>query len=306
VLLDASIQKETVQKYTKQVTRFVHWGCDRGQDPDTPSALDTLLSDYFNWLYEKQMPKSWAKDTLSGVLFFSPHLRGSLALSARALKGWNILQPSVSYKPMTRQIAVGVAIELFRHGRCEAAVAVLLTFEGYLRNGEACNLRVTDVALPGDARLGSLTGVGGLRIAKAKGGREQWAILSDPLVVALLRTYISRLRHCEQLFPNLTSDKFLASLRRGLQWLGFAEPPYTIHSLRHGHATEDFLLGVSVETIMVKGRWQRLSTAKTYIQTGRSLLLTISLPRSVQARLLLYSDDPSLWFTASRFEWAGV
>ncbi len=56
---------------------------------------------------------------------------------------------------------------------------------------------------------------------------------------------------------------------------------YTPHSLRHGSATHDFCNGIEIETILIRGRWVSAKSARTYIQSGRSLAIQTNLPQSL-------------------------
>ena len=62
---------------------------------------------------------------------------------------------------------------------------------------------------------------------------------------------------------------------------------FTLHSLRHGGATRDYLGGVALNDIMVKGRWVSLSSCRRYLNAGQGLLLRVRIPRS--SRLALTS-----------------
>ena len=58
---------------------------------------------------------------------------------------------------------------------------------------------------------------------------------------------------------------------------------YVPHSLRHGGATHDFLRGLSLEDILHIGRWASIKSARHYVQEGRALLLSTSVPRDISA-----------------------
>ena len=57
------------------------------------------------------------------------------------------------------------------------------------------------------------------------------------------------------------------------------------HSLRHGGASRAYLRGgaVVLPDLLVRGRWAVESSGRHYIQSGRQLLLSMSLPASVAA-----------------------
>ena len=55
------------------------------------------------------------------------------------------------------------------------------------------------------------------------------------------------------------------------------------HSLRHGGASRAYLRGdaVILPDLLVRGRWAVESSGRHYIQSGRQLLLSMSLPPTV-------------------------
>lgn len=53
---------------------------------------------------------------------------------------------------------------------------------------------------------------------------------------------------------------------------------YVHHSLRHGGATRDYLNGMPIADVMVRGRWAAHKSAVHYIQSGRQLMMLQSIP----------------------------
>ena len=84
------------------------------------------------------------------------------------------------------------------------------------------------------------------------------------------------------------ADTFRRRFKSTCKLLGLTAD-YVPHSLRHGGATHDFMMGVPIDTIMHHGRWAATKTARHYIQAGRSLLLDTKVPAGVAAiaRLML-------------------
>ena len=56
---------------------------------------------------------------------------------------------------------------------------------------------------------------------------------------------------------------------------------YVHHSLRHGGATRDYLEGMTIGDVMVRGRWAANKSAVHYIQQGRQLLMLHEIPSLV-------------------------
>jgi hypothetical protein len=259
--------------------------------------MDTLLSEYMEWLYESDFSRSSAIGAFFGLLHFHPNFKGHLPEAHMALRGWQRLAPGASYPPLTWHLTCLLALQLTNHGNQAAAVAVLLSFDGYLRISECVGLDVSDVALPHDARLGS-TAVqqtwAALRLRRAKTGPNQWVQLTRTEVTQLLVRYVRTRPPIGPLFP-FTAVQLRASFHAAADALGLSELGFTPHSLRHGAATHDALLGMGLEDIMRKGRWVAGKSARTYIQTGRALLMSLRLPPDADAKGSIVAANLQLW-----------
>ena len=107
---------------------------------------------------------------------------------------------------------------------------------------------------------------------------------AQPQVAAVLQSYL-------QAYPFLADERVFAftpasfriALHQAAAAVGLGHIPYVPHSLRHGGATRDFLLGASIEQIMFHGRWVAMESARRYIQTARALLMLQSIPQDIAA-----------------------
>ena len=121
----------------------------------------------------------------------------------------------------------------------------------------------------------------GLRLVETKAGPNQFVRISDPYMLQILPSYVAA-RRSEvgiegQLFP-LQYETLRKTFHRALQWLRLDAQGFTLHSLRHGGATHDSLHGRPIDDIIRPGRWSDPKSAKTYLQTGRALLLSVTIP----------------------------
>ena len=69
-------------------------------------------------------------------------------------------------------------------GKVLLGLGLVVAFEGFLRVGELCRLRGSDILLPEDC-VDSFDNCG-LRIRVAKTGHNQFARISDPAVIVVL------------------------------------------------------------------------------------------------------------------------
>ena len=82
--------------------------------------------------------------------------------------------------------------------------------------------------------------------------------------------------------PSLVS---VSALKKSLKNFGANRVSFTPHSLRHGGATRDYMLGVPMADIVVRGRWAQSKTASRYIQQGRALLVKLDLPKKLRGKM---------------------
>lgn len=277
-LQGAALNKITVSRYRSAVRQFVEWCIESEVKVDSHDMVDGALSEYFGDYYENSGSFDTAKNTLYGLHFCAPELRGRLLRSMLALKGWKRLEPSQSKAPLTWEVVVVMAVTMARSGYVSYGVASILGFHCLLRISEITSLRVMDVASVGDARLGSACGSMALRLAVTKTGREQFVTITDATVATVLSNYLINKPRPSRVF-DFSSSSYRRVFGNTVTALGLDGIPYSPHSLRHGGATSCFLSGMSIGDILFRGRWKATESAKTYVQQGRALLLTADVPQ---------------------------
>jgi integrase len=161
-----------------------------------------------------------------------------------------------------------------KSGHVHMAVAILTAFHCYLRMGDLLKLRASDIAFPGDVRLGgSVRAV--LRVGKGKTGTNQSVVLTDTDVVLLLQHIMKGRSATDRLFP-FTDAQYNRTIRASCLLLGIINVAFTSHSCRHGGATHDYLHGVPMEDIIMRGRWRAAESARIYVQSLRAIALTVN------------------------------
>lgn len=288
-----SVQPKTRSKYLRAFLAFDFWFHRYAQR--CSGTFGGILSDYVFWCFNTgEVCRQQVVDLLSCLSLMEPSLAssGGLRAARRSLVAWGKLVPPKSWLPIPRNVLYGCVVELFARGFVSVAVALLLGFDCYLRHSELIFLRVGDISFQGDFRLLVDDGARVL-LLYTKSGRPQHVRIRCLLVVALLRCLVRGRSPKESLF-GLKKGALLPLFRKAQRWLGYVDPLFVIHSLRHGGATRDYGLGVSVEDIMVRGRWAGLTVTKRYIQDGQALLLKLEMPAEVAKRLRPYTSSPQM------------
>ena len=182
-----------------------------------------------------------------------------------------------SHAPISWNLAVLIAATFAKQFCFQQAVATLLMHDCLLRVSEVCLLKVDDVGLPADLRLGSAQKRVVVSLRKTKTGRNQSVKVTNADVAALLEVLSRERRGHRRLFA-FSPSQFRKQLRDVLGSLGLAHLRFSPHSFRHGGATQAYVDGSSVETILARGRWKSVPAARLYIQSGRALLLQQRIP----------------------------
>ena len=219
-------------------------------------------------------------NALQGVLLVCGYkFKHVLPSSRRCLTAWKRQVPTQSALPIPQHWVDVVAMLNILRGKVLLGLGLVVAFEGFLRVGELCRLRGSDILLPEDS-VDSFHNCG-LRIRVAKTGRNQFARISDPAVIVVLR-YLKLITPPEgYCMGGATGKDFNAALKWGMTLLG-VDCHFTMHSLRHGRATMGFLGGETAEAVRLLGRWASSKSMEIYLQAVTALLLTLDCPRSLR------------------------
>jgi integrase len=277
----------TLKAYKSALNLFLAWLQEEGVDFIRDfGLLDGLLLRYFEHLADnpEEGGRQRGINTRTAVLMFLPNARWSLNYSLRALKGWSRRTPPKPRPPIPGELVI-LLIDFFRKSHSfELEWITRACFEGYLRLSEALGARA------GDFDVSNTNGV--LALPKSKTGMNQSIVVHQGEWLALTRKLLRSKPKGARLI-NVRPEVFRKSFNSALAHLGAASARFTPHSLRHGGATWDYLQGVPIADIVVRGRWTQAKTASRYIQQGRAALIKLDLSRrlvrtmrSVRARAL--------------------
>lgn len=251
--------------------------------PKSIPDLDYRLANYMVDLWYAGKGKTEASCTLYGLDLLIPGLRTKLTLSIRSLNGFTRLKPSKPHPPMPWTVAAVIAgwlaVNHHKHG-LSMAIGILLSFDCYLRTGELLGLLYEDIAFGRDTRLGlEDDGRVHIHLRTTKTGSHKGVEVRDEQVKQLLIILKRRHKKGDRLFPWHRSTH-LKWFHKACQVLRLPSD-YVHHSLRHGGATRDYLNGMPIGDVMVRGRWAATKSAVHYIQQGRQLMMLHTIPSLV-------------------------
>lgn len=279
-LTEASVVKRTLANYKSSLAFFLQWLEDEGYPHISAlKGLDRALARFCHDIYSSNdgAGRQTASNALAAIHLVHPESKGRLNRTYRALKGWRNLKPSIAHPPLTWPVTCLIAATLKIQGHRAMAVATLLGFDCYLRVSEFSGLMKVDVAEPGDRRMGSISSQDQemvIRLKDTKTGPNQMVVVRRPVVKKLVKRMVQA-PGGPKLF-NFTSGQYRVAFKKACKSLGLSSS-FVPHSLRHGGATHDFLNGVGLDAILLRGRWATTTSARRYIQSGRSLLIDSSI-----------------------------
>lgn len=281
-LMGMALAPKTLEKYTKALQLFLDFCSTRGYMASNERDIDRYLCMYLQHLYDNGQPFHLAACAIFGLQHKSPWMAQHLHGSKLALKGWHRSSPSVSHPPLTWELTCLLSVWMLVHGELDASLAMLVGFDCYLRIGELFNLTVQDIAKANDPRVGAAYRGVMLRLAKTKTGNNQTVTVESKDVSYLLQQHICDRRPDDKVFP-ITKTRFYSIMQQACSAFGLGDHGYTPHSLRHGGATRHFLQGKPIGDIQFRGRWSEAKSVRTYIQSGRALLLLTNVDSGVFA-----------------------
>jgi integrase len=273
-LKDKRLKDGTVSLYRKVAKRFWSWLREhRWYLPSTVTELDMILEVYVEQLYFHRQPFYWASHLIAALVLSTPALKGRLPRTTQAVSGFRALKKVQSWLPIPKSIVAAVVLHLAWTGMHEAACAIALAYDCYLRIQEVSSLDCADFFLPGDHGFSS-TMFPYVNIREAKTGLNQSVTLDCPLVLRLVTLQKAKVR-IGPLFPSMSKTRLRHHLATTLEALGVPRGVFVFHGLRHGAAAHDLHTGYrTFAEVQHRGRWRSERCCRIYVARGRTALLT--------------------------------
>lgn len=279
-LMGMALAPKTLTKYTQALKLFLDYCNGQGFKATNERDVDRYMTLYLQYLYDTGQSFHLGSCAVFGLQHTVPWMAHHLNGSKLALKGWHRSSPSVSHPPLTWELTCLLSVWMAVRGEFDAALMMLVGFDCYLRIGELMNLMVQDVAMANDPRIGSAYRGVMLRLGKTKTGNNQTVTVDSIDVASLLQRHVRGRRLNERVF-SVSQGHFYSIMYQACCAFGLGDHGYTPHSLRHGGATRHFLQGKPIADIQFRGRWSNSKSVRTYIQSGRALLLLTNVDSDV-------------------------
>jgi hypothetical protein len=158
---------------------------------DYAVVLSAFLVAYIQFLRNSSCSITWGAETLAGIQWRWPRLRGQLRPPWAIQKQWRNIQSYELRVPLPLAVLLAVRTADSAQGCYRFAVALVLEFRCFLRPVEIGVARRVELLLPrdtGDSRLG-VVAVQAAKTAE-RGAKLQSVLMEDPYVISLVnRTF---------------------------------------------------------------------------------------------------------------------
>lgn len=277
---------------------FSSWLYHSTRDPHGMTCVENAICAYGDFLFDFNPRRGGLQRLRScvfGIEFFAPELKRQLQAARQALSGWDRAVPSKSPPPIPLAVANAVAMHLLLNGDEASGLAIALAFYSFGRASEVCGLLVKDLVLGGDPRLPLYSNTrAGIALWDTKTGRNQFVEVDDQSLLLRLAGWCAS-RHPDDSLFGLSYASLDSKFRSAVDTL-LPRNRFTLHSLRHGGATNAWLSGGRIEDIMRKGRWASLRSCLRYVNAGRALLVGVTIPTRSNAEIIKLDKS---WNTTS-------
>ena len=285
VLADAAISARTQERYFLAVRCLL----PIVQMTANLSTLDQDVCDWIEAQWSTGTTLSFVSDALCGIHHFEPFTKRQLPNSWKLFKTWRKVESPNRAPPLTPYILYGIANYAIDHSDLVFAGLLLLGFFAMLRTGELLTVKTSDLILH-DSR-----GLLSLPITKTgqRHGASEMVTFEDPLTIDCLREVVA-LRQSQKLTKVpiwlYSAQSFRNRFAFHMKKFDLLQHCFRCYSLRRGGATALFQSCGSMETVLLKGRWNSPQVGKIYIQDGLSFLPGLTF--STKARDMLAFWNP--------------
>ena len=289
-LKDLTIAPKTRQRYEKAVQTFFDW-CElcRVDAYETNAKLVNTVEDFVEMCWEEGEPRGKACDSLSGLQFFVPGMKGKLGGAWRLCKAWQRHELPARATPFTQHMAQALAMRRIRKRQWGMAAAYLVAFEAFLRTGEVLCIRAQDVVLD---RSGGNTAVLHLGFTKSgqRRGEPESVVVREPRAVLALAMAVEGMQPGDYLI-DVTPPVFRARFAEDVRALGLSSEEYRPYSFRRGGATHRFRSGDSMAAIAEQGRWAHLATCRIYVNDAVAEMTRLTMPKSIGRKISSLAEE---------------
>lgn len=274
-LKNLTVQSKTKQRYESARQGFYAFLRQNHLElPQRRDDLDSLLSEYIEFMWSSGEGRAKANDTVAGLQDKDPKLRGKLPACWRLLKTWSLNEIPNRAPPLPEDIVLAMAGYALSKKQTSFALSLLVGFYCMLRTGELLGVASNHISITSPRQVAVIS------LGLTKGGKRQGASESVTLgvldVLGLLWKWKQNQPANTPLCPS--PHKWRTLFAQTVTALKLDSMGFRPYSLRRGGATHWFRRHGSFDKLLVQGRWAAPKTAKVYINEGLAILAELQIP----------------------------
>ena len=285
-LRDYTITEKTKRRYESAVARILPFL----EKQPSLQDLDGVVTDWIELEWTRGESVGWIADALSGLHFYMPELKGLLRQSWRMFRSWRRIEAPQRAPPMTAWIARAVVSRAIQLEDLQFGALICLGFHCLLRTGELLSLQYQDIEFTDTCGIVSLhSSKSGLRT-----GTEEAVAIRDRLVLDVLRTLFQlHYQYPGQKLWTGSAQSFRDNFARYIRFFRICHLKMKPYSLRRGGATYLLQEGVSLDVILLRGRWKSLGVARLYLEDGLAQIPQLRIGAGDKSRISSFADNCS-------------
>jgi integrase len=266
------ITPKTRTAYQKALRRLLAWiQKQTGTFPETFEALDELVSEYLNEMYQEGESITYGGYVLSALKRFIPRAKPQLLLSQSYFRNWKKDHVPVRASPLSWHVVRALASAAFCIKRFDLCLCLLLGFIFFLRTSEIMHLKVSDVKI-----FDTCTIAINLGLTKTSKHNEQSLHHRDERLSDIVKFCLHELVDQVYVFDQPVG-LFRENFTSLCNFCFLQDCNFSPYSLRRGGATWYFLATGSFDLVIQRGRWLDVPTARVYISDSQANLIRLSL-----------------------------
>eukprot|EP00435_Cladocopium_sp_Y103_P018039 s52_g4.t1 len=224
---------------------------------------------------------------------FYPQLRYKMPVARQFFSNWKSVHVPKQAVPLPASVALALAGVAFSVSEVSLGFLILLGFLAFLRTGEITSLTANRVQVHPE------TGQIILALPATKTSKQKLeSVQVEDVNLAILAQHVLA-HHPGGAIGTLTPNLFRAKLKLMLAVLELTRYNFTGYSLRRGGASHAFTQGQHFDSLLVKGRWQSIKTARQYLDSGRASLVQLHFSEANHRLIEFFQEGFRRWWRAT-------
>ena len=266
-----TVSKQTYRRYYEVVDFFLRYCALWNFAVTSEDDLEEHIIWFLSCMWECGGPKSTGNYLVAGIQFFLGRRR-RFPEAWRLLATWAKHEMPYRVPPLPPIVLLALADMARCQGLVGLAAILLMGFHGCLRTGEMLGIRRDHILVDN-------YGLGTLLLPDTKGGKRkginEMVTITEGRIGRLLAYASSQLLPGDLLFQG-SPVQFRQWFASSLAALGIGDMGFQPYSIRRGGATHLLQSGMTMDAILIRGRWEHARTARIYLTEGRAEIIRMS------------------------------